>query len=199
MCNTRELQESLSPQGRGQGEGPAVLFLRISSDILTSSTVSIQHVPHHEASARLSSTGGAAHNRAPRTHPRAPGDEGKRSGDGSHACASRAGDRIAVRSRHPAVLSLLQENCRRGETSVCRRQDKRGRRVRRDRVLDGQHQAGAEAMARDGVRVWYDAKGDYLEVLFDQRPGYFRETTNDQVMEKVDAEGNVLGFSVLKV
>jgi len=36
-------------------------------------------------------------------------------------------------------------------------------------------------------------------VLFDQRPGYFRETTNDQVMEKVDAEGNVLGFSVLKV
>jgi uncharacterized protein YuzE len=54
-------------------------------------------------------------------------------------------------------------------------------------------------MARDRVKVWYDAKGDYLEVLFDQRPGYFRETINDQVMEKVDAEGNVLGFSVLKV
>ncbi len=54
-------------------------------------------------------------------------------------------------------------------------------------------------MARDKVKVWYDAKGDCLEVLFDQRPGYFRETTNDQVMEKVDAEGNVLGFSVLKV
>ena len=54
-------------------------------------------------------------------------------------------------------------------------------------------------MARDRVKVWYDAKGDYLEVLFDQRPGYFRETANDQVMEKVDAEGNVLGFSVLKV
>jgi hypothetical protein len=54
-------------------------------------------------------------------------------------------------------------------------------------------------MARDRVKVWYDAKGDYLEVLFDQRPGYFRETTHDQVMEKVDAEGNVLGFSVLKV
>jgi hypothetical protein len=54
-------------------------------------------------------------------------------------------------------------------------------------------------MARDRVKVWYDARGDYLEVLFDQRPGYFRETTNDQVMEKVDAEGNVLGFSLLKV
>jgi len=54
-------------------------------------------------------------------------------------------------------------------------------------------------MVRDMVKVWYDAKGDYLEVLFDQRPGYFRETTNDRVMEKVDAEGNVLGFSLLKV
>ena len=54
-------------------------------------------------------------------------------------------------------------------------------------------------MARDRVKVWYDTKGDYLEVLFDQRPGYFRETANDQIMEKVDAEGNVLGFSVLKV
>jgi uncharacterized protein YuzE len=54
-------------------------------------------------------------------------------------------------------------------------------------------------MARDRVKVWYDTKGDYLEVLFDQRPGYFRETANDRVMEKVDAEGNVLGFSILKV
>jgi len=65
--------------------------------------------------------------------------------------------------------------------------------------FDGQREAGVEAMARDRVKVWYDAKGDYLEVLFDQRPGYFRETANEQVMEKVDAEGNVLGFSVLKV
>jgi hypothetical protein len=32
-----------------------------------------------------------------------------------------------------------------------------------------------------------------LEVIFDQKPGYFRETENDQVMEKVDDEGNV-GF-----
>ena len=38
-----------------------------------------------------------------------------------------------------------------------------------------------------------------LEVLFDQRPGYFRETANDQVLEKVDTQGNVLGFSVQKV
>jgi len=54
-------------------------------------------------------------------------------------------------------------------------------------------------MARDRVRIWYDVEGDFLEVIFDQRPGYFRETSSDQVMEKVDAQGNVLGFSVLKV
>ena len=49
------------------------------------------------------------------------------------------------------------------------------------------------------VRLWFDPEGDFLEVIFDQKPGYFRETTNDQVMENVDAEDNVLGFSVLKV
>lgn len=54
-------------------------------------------------------------------------------------------------------------------------------------------------MAERKVKLWYDPEGDFLEVIFDQKPGYFRETTNDQVMEKVDAEGNVLGFSVLRV
>ena len=49
------------------------------------------------------------------------------------------------------------------------------------------------------VRIWYDQEGDYLEVIFDQKPGYFRETESDQVMEKVDEEGHVLGFSVLRV
>jgi uncharacterized protein YuzE len=49
------------------------------------------------------------------------------------------------------------------------------------------------------VKIWYDAEGDYLEVIFDQKAGYFRETQSDQVMEKVDEQGNVLGFSVLRV
>ena len=49
------------------------------------------------------------------------------------------------------------------------------------------------------VRIWYDPEGDYLEVLFERKSGYFRETKNDAVMEKVDAEGNVIGFSILKV
>lgn len=54
-------------------------------------------------------------------------------------------------------------------------------------------------MAERKLKVWYDAEGDYLEVIFDQRPGFFRETANDQVMEKVDDAGTVLGFSVLRV
>ena len=54
-------------------------------------------------------------------------------------------------------------------------------------------------MDRKIVKLWYDPEGDYLEVIFDQREGFFRETENDQVMEKVDAEGNILGFSVLRV
>jgi len=35
--------------------------------------------------------------------------------------------------------------------------------------------------------------------MFERKEGYFRETENDRVMEKVDAEGNILGFSVLRV
>ena len=50
------------------------------------------------------------------------------------------------------------------------------------------------------LKMWFDSEGDYLEVLFDsKKPGYFRETKHDQVMEKVDAQGNVLGFSIVKV
>jgi len=49
------------------------------------------------------------------------------------------------------------------------------------------------------VKIWYDKEGDYLEVLFEKKAGYFRETENDAVMEKVDTKGNVISFSILKV
>ena len=49
------------------------------------------------------------------------------------------------------------------------------------------------------IKVWYDKEGDYLEVLFERKEGYFKETDNDAVMEKIDNEGNVIGFSILKV
>ena len=54
-------------------------------------------------------------------------------------------------------------------------------------------------MARRKLKVWFDREADYLEVSFDEREGFFRQTTNDHVMEKVDQEGNVLGFSILRV
>ena len=49
------------------------------------------------------------------------------------------------------------------------------------------------------VKIWYDADADYLEVIFKRKKGYFKETGLDQVMEKVDMDGNVIGFSILKV
>ncbi len=49
------------------------------------------------------------------------------------------------------------------------------------------------------MKLWYDPEGDYMEVLFEKKAGYFRDTEDDRIMEKVDAERNVLGFSILKV
>jgi hypothetical protein len=54
-------------------------------------------------------------------------------------------------------------------------------------------------MAEKRLKIWYDKEGDYLEVMFEQRAGVFRETSNPHVMEKVDEKGNVLGFSIMRV
>ncbi len=54
-------------------------------------------------------------------------------------------------------------------------------------------------MASKIVKLWYDPEGDYLEVIFEKRKGYFRETNDDHVMEKVDGKEHVLGFSVFRV
>ena len=53
-------------------------------------------------------------------------------------------------------------------------------------------------MADHRLKIWYDAEGDFLEVTFDSAPGYYRATASDQVMERVDQEGRLLGFSVLR-
>jgi len=49
------------------------------------------------------------------------------------------------------------------------------------------------------VKVWFDPEADFLEVIFSDAPSYMRETENDAVMERVDLEGNLLGFSILAV
>ena len=54
-------------------------------------------------------------------------------------------------------------------------------------------------MAKKIIKLWYDKQGDYLEVIFEKKVGFFRQTKNDAVMEKIDGKGNILGFSILNV
>ena len=54
-------------------------------------------------------------------------------------------------------------------------------------------------MKRNLVKLWYDPEGDYLKVTFERKEGFFRETEDDRVMQRVDRDGNVLGFSIQKV
>ena len=49
------------------------------------------------------------------------------------------------------------------------------------------------------ITIYYDKEGDYLEVIFEKAPGYFRETENDAGMEKVTEDNRVIGFSILNV
>ncbi|MCX7008047.1 MAG: DUF2283 domain-containing protein [Kiritimatiellaeota bacterium] len=54
-------------------------------------------------------------------------------------------------------------------------------------------------MTAEKVKVWFDAEADFLEVRFSEAPGFMKETNHDAVMERVDALGHVLGFSILGV
>ena len=49
------------------------------------------------------------------------------------------------------------------------------------------------------IKVWFDAEADFLEVRFTDEAGYEKETTHDAVMERVDAQGQVIGFSIMGV
>ena len=51
----------------------------------------------------------------------------------------------------------------------------------------------------DKIKVWFDAEADFLEVRFSDDAGYEKETKYDAVMERVDAAGHVIGFSILGV
>jgi Zn ribbon nucleic-acid-binding protein len=51
----------------------------------------------------------------------------------------------------------------------------------------------------DKIRVWFDAEADFLEVRFSDAVGYEKQTKHEAVMERVDAQGHVIGFSVLGV
>ena len=49
------------------------------------------------------------------------------------------------------------------------------------------------------IKLWFDAEADFLEVRFSEAAGYEKETAHDSVMERLDAQGNVIGFSILGV
>jgi hypothetical protein len=49
------------------------------------------------------------------------------------------------------------------------------------------------------LKVWFDPEADFLEVRFSDVAGYEKETNHDAVMERVDAEGHVIGFSIMGV
>ncbi len=49
------------------------------------------------------------------------------------------------------------------------------------------------------IKVWFDAEGDYLEIQFKDAPGFMRSTDHEAVMERVDEEGRMLGFSILGI
>ncbi len=51
----------------------------------------------------------------------------------------------------------------------------------------------------DKIKIWFDAEADFLEVRFSDAPGYQKQTDNDAVMERVDVNGKIIGFSVMSV
>ena len=54
-------------------------------------------------------------------------------------------------------------------------------------------------MAQTVVKVWFDPEADFLEVLFSEDAGYLRQSDDDAVMERVDANGRLLGFTIQNV
>jgi uncharacterized protein YuzE len=44
-----------------------------------------------------------------------------------------------------------------------------------------------------------DAEGDFMEVAFSGEAGSMRETDNEAVMERINKDGQVIGFSIFGV
>ncbi len=48
------------------------------------------------------------------------------------------------------------------------------------------------------LSVWYDEEGDYLELTREETEGFFVDL-GDGVFERVDEDGETIGFAVLNV
>jgi uncharacterized protein YuzE len=51
----------------------------------------------------------------------------------------------------------------------------------------------------EGLKIWYDPEGDFLEVNFARKPGQFQATPVRNMLVKIDDEGHIVGFSVLNI
>ncbi len=49
------------------------------------------------------------------------------------------------------------------------------------------------------VNIWYDPKGDFLEVMWAQAAGAFVDTVDGHADVKIDDDGNLLGFHIFGV
>ncbi len=49
------------------------------------------------------------------------------------------------------------------------------------------------------VSIWYDPEGDFLEVIWERKPGSFVDTIDGQAYVKLDDDNNILGFQILAV
>jgi hypothetical protein len=48
----------------------------------------------------------------------------------------------------------------------------------------------------ENISVWFDKEADLLEVSFEDKIGYFKETEDDRVMVRVDMEDRIIGFHI---
>ena len=49
------------------------------------------------------------------------------------------------------------------------------------------------------LKIWYDPEGDFLEVNFERGPEIFQATPVPNLLVKLDAEGRIIGFSILNI
>ena len=51
-------------------------------------------------------------------------------------------------------------------------------------------------MSEQRAIVSYDREGDYLEVLWDVREGFFAPTGDERVLKRLDDDGELIGFMI---
>ena len=49
------------------------------------------------------------------------------------------------------------------------------------------------------IKIWYDTEGDFLEILLSEEIAYMRKTTDDNVLERIDKNGEIVGFNISEI